>query len=255
MSDLKVSLVQTELHWEDIDANLAMLGRRLEDVPQNTDLVVLPEMFSTGFTMNAASVAEKMNGAAVQWLAAQAQRLSAAITGSLIIEDQGHYYNRLVWATADGEILSYDKRHLFRYAGEHKVYHPGTSLLTVTLGQWRIRLFVCYDLRFPKWVRNLNKQYDIAVFVANWPAPRALHWRRLLQARAIENQSYVIGVNRVGKDGKGLAYSGDSAVIDPLGNVLVEKHATPCIETLALSYTVLEEYREAFPAWMDADLD
>jgi predicted amidohydrolase len=255
MSDLRIALVQTELYWEDIDANLEMFSRKLEDLPADTDLVVLPEMFTTGFTMNAAAVAQKMSDSAVDWLKLQAQRLSAAITGSLVIEDRGGVYNRLVWAAADGKIFTYDKRHLFRYAGEHEVYQPGNSRLIVSLGQWQVCPFICYDLRFPKWTRNLNNQYDLAVFVANWPAPRALHWRRLLQARAIENQSYVIGVNRVGTDGKGLAYSGDSAVIDPLGHVLFERQGTPCVKCVTLSYTRLKTYREEFPAWMDADLD
>jgi predicted amidohydrolase len=155
----------------------------------------------------------------------------------------------------DGRLFTYDKKHLFRFAGEEKVYSAGIENITVELKGWKIRPFICYDLRFPAWTRNINNQYDIALFIANWPEKRSMHWKSLLQARAIENQCYVIGVNRVGNDGNDLFYSGDSSVIDPLGKIIFQKHEEECTYTTALSFNTLENYRKAFPAWMDSDID
>jgi omega-amidase len=253
MQDLTVTLIQADLCWEDIDANLEMFDRHIDGLEQPGELIILPEMFSTGFSMAARRLAEPMTGKAVTWITEKAAAQNAVITGSLMIKDGGRYYNRLLWARPDGRVVSYDKKHLFRYAGEEKIYAPGQALCTWQIKQWRIRPFVCYDLRFPIWCRNLNQAYDLALFVANWPAKRALHWRQLLIARAIENQAYVIGVNRVGTDGNGHGYDGGSAALDPTGNALFEAGSQPAIHTLTLSGQHLQTYRNAFPAWMDAD--
>lgn len=253
MQDLKITLVQTELIWENIPENLAALEKKLDAIHQETDLIVLPEMFSTGFSMNAPQLAESMSGSAVAWLREQATKRHVDITGSLIIEDRQRYYNRLVWVGADGSVLTYDKKHLFRMLGEEKVYQEGNRLLTVTLKEWRIRPFVCYDLRFPVWTRNSADPYDVALFVANWPAVRSNHWKILLQARAIENQAYVIGVNRIGQDGNHIDYDGYSSVIDPAGDVLFQKKGETTLHTESLSHTFLGQYRQTFPAWMDRD--
>ncbi len=253
MSDLRVTLIQVDPAWEAIAANLAMFAAKIDSLDQPTDLIVLPEMFSTGFSMQAARLAETMDGRAVNWLRRMARQKNADITGSLIIEENGHYYNRLIWAHADGRVSTYDKRHLFRYAGEDKVFSAGQRALTVTLKGWRIRPFICYDLRFPVWTRNLGLVYDMALFVANWPATRAHHWQVLLRARAIENQAYVIGANRIGTDGNRLYYDGRSSVIAPDGDPLYENEQAAAMPTLTLLRSKLEEYRRAFPAWMDAD--
>jgi predicted amidohydrolase len=255
MPDLTVTLVQSDLAWEDSDANLSHLDAQLSGIAGGTDLIVLPEMFATGFSMNPAPIAQGMDGPAVQWMSELAKQRNAAVTGSLIITEDGKYYNRLIWATPEGETAAYDKRHRFRMAGEHDVYAAGNTLLTVAWRGWRVRPFVCYDLRFPMWTRNLGNAYDLAIFVANWPERRSPHWRQLLIARAIENLAYVVGVNRVGTDGNGHPYSGDSAVIAPDGEVLFEKRFDPCVHTAVLSRDRLETYRETFPAWMDADED
>jgi len=253
MPDLTVTLIQTELDWEDVAANLRRFDRLIGGLQVATDLIVLPEMFTTGFSMNAAALAENMNGRTVGWLRETARRTAATVVGSIIIVDDGRFYNRLCWASPDGELATYDKRHLFRYAGEDRVYTTGGASLLVELKGWRIRPFVCYDLRFPVWTRNPNRTYDLALFVANWPQRRAEHWKVLLQARAIENQSYVIGVNRIGTDGNGLYHSGDSSVIDPIGTILFRSAHAPCVFTLPLDRDRLDDYRQSFPAWKDAD--
>ena len=255
MQDLTVTLIQTELFWEDIPANLAMLDEKIDGISEKTDVIVLPEMFTTGFTMNVEKAAEPMTGQAVSWLVAKAKQKQAHILGSVIIEENKKYFNRLVWATPDGKILTYDKKHPFRMAGEHKVFSSGNSHLTVEVNGWKLRTFICYDLRFPIWCRNIQNQYDAAIFIANWPARRAHHWKLLLPARAVENQSYFIGVNRVGKDGNGVAHSGDSSIISPTGEILFQKADVPCIHTAALSYEKVKEFRETFAAWQDADSD
>lgn len=255
MPDLAITLIQSELVWEDIQANLDRFDAEIEAINQETDLIILPEMLSTGFSMKPETLAEEMDGAAVTWMRKKAAATQTVITGSVMIRGAGRFFNRLIWAQPDGAIQTYDKKHLFRYAGEDKVYTPGEKRLTVELSGWKIRPFICYDLRFPIWTRNLNLAYDLAIFVANWPQRRAPHWRTLLRARAIENQSYVAAVNRVGRDGNGIHYSGDSAVIDPLGKVMFEKSNDTCTATLHLSKKTLNEYRRQFPAWKDADLD
>jgi predicted amidohydrolase len=255
MQDLTVTLIQTELFWEDIPANLAMLDHKIDGIAQETDVIVLPEMFTTGFTMNAGKLAESMNGAAVSWITDKSRQKNAHILGSVIIKEGKRYFNRLLWAKPDGGLLTYDKKHLFRMAGEHKVYSPGNSHLTVEVNGWKLRPFICYDLRFPIWVRNIANSYDAAIYVANWPGKRAPHWKLLLPARAVENQCYVIGVNRVGEDGNGLLYSGGSSIIDPLGNILFQHADIPSIFTTTLNYERIREYRETFAAWQDADGD
>ncbi len=255
MDDLTVTLVQAELFWEDIPANLAAFDRKIDIIREDTDLIILPEMFTTGFSMNVAEMAETMTGSAASWITEKSRMRNADIMGSVIIRDDGKYYNRILWAKPDGSLLTYDKKHLFRMIGEHRVFTPGNRLLTVAIKGWRLRPFICYDMRFPVWNRNLGNLYDVAVYIANWPEKRAPHWKILMPARAVENQCYVIGVNRVGKDGNGFPHSGDSAVIDPMGKVMFRQADLPCVHTLKLSYDRVKEYREKFAAWMDADQD
>ena len=253
MQDLTVTILQCELAWEDPATNIRLFDKRLKQWVQQTDLVVLPEMFTTGFSMNARELAQDMNGPAVAWMRAASDRHGIDMAGSMIIRDGRHYYNRLIWAKPDGTLATYDKRHLFRMSGEHETYSAGEGTIIVELKGWRICPFICYDLRFPVWTRNNKKQYDLAIFVANWPAPRSMHWETLLRARAIENQCYVVGVNRVGTDGNGLPYDGKSAIIDPVGEILFQQKDAPAVHTQTLSCDVLTSYRETFPAWMDAD--
>ena len=220
-NELSIALVQTSLHWENDDANLNMLDERLLGLAGKSDIIVLPEMFSTGFSMNAENLAEEMHGKSVQWMIEKSRQLNSVITGSLIIKEKEHYFNRLVWAQPDGIIFHYDKRHLFSMAGEEKVYSPGNKKLIIEYKDWKICPLICFDLRFPVWIRNVE-EYDALIFVANWPERRIQHWRKLLAARAIENQSYVIGVNRVGEDGNEFGYTGHSAAIDPMGDTMIE---------------------------------
>ncbi len=255
MPDLTLTLMQTELAWEDIDANLDHFDDRIDALEGPTDLIILPEMFSTGFSMTPQALAEPMDGKAVTWMRRKAARTKAVITGSLMIVEDRRFYNRLIWARPDGDLVTYDKKHLFRYAGEEKIYTAGRRRITVELKGWKIRPFICYDLRFPIWTRNLEPAYDLALFVANWPARRAAHWRSLLRARAIENQCFVAGVNRVGTDGNGHRYNGCSALIDPLGERRFEQQDQACTPTLTLRRETLTDYRAKFPAWMDADGD
>ena len=253
MPDLTVTIIQADLVWENPEANRERFGETIDAMGEKTNLIVLPEMFATGFSMNAAPLAEAMDGPSVAWMRKTAQQTGADVTGSLIIGEDGRFFNRLVWARPDGSVLAYDKRHLFRMLQEEKTYSAGDSLLTVDLKGWRIRPFVCYDLRFPAWSRNMDCAYDLAIYVANWPARRAAHWKTLLAARAMENQAYVVGVNRVGTDGNGLDFSGDSSVIDPLGTVLFRQSDAPCVHTRVLSKDLLDDWRHDFPAWRDAD--
>ncbi len=254
MRNLRVTLVQADLAWHNAEKNLARFDELLRSVESGSaDLIVLPEMFTTGFTMEPHGLAEEMSGRTVARMLQWARERGADIAGGVIIGEDGKYYNRLVWARPGGDVLTYDKRHLFRMAGEEKVYTAGDKNITVELKGWRIRPFICYDLRFPMWTRNSGKEYDVAVFTANWPAKRSYHWKALLRARAIENQCYVIGLNRIGTDGKGISYTGDSTVIDYAGNILFEKGPEECLHTVELQYEGLIHYRESFPAWMDAD--
>ena len=258
MENLRVCLVQMELAWEDPAANRAAIEALLADQQSKHDLVVLPEMFTTGFTMNASKVAEQPGGETEQWMQALATYLGAVIVGSIVVQEQEAYYNRLLVVTKNGTALHYDKRHLFRMAGEHQVFTPGTMMQVFTLKGWRILPLVCYDLRFPIWSRNKLEEdgrlyFDVMLYVANWPERRVHHWKSLLVARAIENQSYTLGVNRVGADGNNIVYSGDSAIIDPLGFSIITATTQGHLLTATLDWEVLSTYRERFPAWADAD--
>lgn len=254
MQDLKVTLIQADLVWEDIEANLAAFEERIDSLADDTHLIVLPEMFTTGFSMHAPAVAEDMQGRTVSWLKDVARRRNVDVVGGSMIREGDRYANRLLWASPDGGLNWYDKRHLLGVAGEDRVYSRGWEKLTITLRGWRICPFICYDLRFPIWLRNLDTPpYDLALFIANWPSSRAYHWRTLLTARAIENQCFVVGVNRIGTDGNGNAHSGDSSVIDPLGDLLFQKKDGPAVHTATLQYASLKECRQTFPVLSDAD--
>lgn len=254
MKDLNVALVQCSLSWEDAEANRKHIGKLLESISKSSvDLILLPEMFASGFTMNAASVAETMDGDSVRWMKQIARNKKAVVCGSLVIKEKKKFYNRLLWITPSGAITVYDKRHLFRMAGEEKVYTAGTKRVIVSLGGWRICPLVCYDLRFPVWCRNAD-EYDLLLFVANWPSRRRLAWKQLLTARAIENQCYVAGLNRVGKDGKGIPYTGDSIIHGPFGETLAK--ATPSrqqVIRVSLEYKALQDARKHFPVMLDRD--
>jgi omega-amidase len=255
MDDLKVTLVQSQLNWEDIDANLAMFSSKLKSIaPGATDIIVLPEMFSTGFTMNVAKVAEGMNDKAVKWMKKIAAEKKCVVTGSLVINEEGHNYNRLVWMKPDSTFEKYDKRHLFRMGEENNTYTRGKEKIIVTVKGWKIYPLVCYDLRFPVWSRQSQAGYDCIIYVANWPEVRSYPWKQLLIARAIENQVYVIGVNRIGKDGNDMMHSGDSVVLNAKGIPISKTKANEeSVETVTLSWKELEEFRKAFPVAMDAD--
>jgi len=252
--EISITLIQSDLHWENISANLAMFEEKIWQIGRNTDLIVLPEMFSTGFTMNAKNLAEPMNLTTFKWMRQQAAQAKAVITGSYIVKEKDQYFNRLLWMPPDGNFTFYDKRHLFRMAGEHQYYAAGKNLVINTLKGWRFCGLICYDLRFPVWSRNAPMlKYDCLYYVANWPQPRANAWSALLRARAIENLSYVVGVNRIGQDGNGVAYAGESAVIDARGSELFYQKDTATIATVALKYSELATFREKFPAYLDAD--
>ena len=260
IDDLRVSLVQADTVWHDPDANRAMYGALISELAGKTDLVVLPETLTSGFSNEAIDRAEDMDGPTVAWFRQQAVALGAAITGSVQIRADGGVYNRLLWATPDGKLLHYDKRHLFRMAKEHERYAGGRERLTVELNGWRICPMVCYDLRFPVFIRNRfdnevagRFDYDLLVFVANWPSARRYAWRTLLRARAIENLCCVAAVNRVGRDGNEVDYGGNSVALDELGHELVECGARTQLVTTAFSASSLARHREQFPAQMDAD--
>lgn len=253
MQDLRITIVQTKLHWQEAEANRRMFSEKLAAAAPATDLIMLPEMFTTGFNMNAAELAEAAEGPTLAWMQQQAKQHQAVITGSVIIKEKGNYYNRLLWVRPDGSYAKYDKRHLFRMAKEHHTYAAGSERLVVDLKGWKVCPLVCYDLRFPVWSRNTGNAYDLLLYVANWPKARNQAWRTLLKARAIENLAYVAGLNRVGTDGNGHPYSGDSAIIHPKGYTLLEATEVEGIYTLVLNRQELEDYREAFPAHLDAD--
>lgn len=262
MSTLNVTLIQSNLFWEDKDANLRMLEAKIRGLQQRTNIVVLPEMFSTGFSMRPEALAETMDGNTVNWMKQLAAQQKIILTGSVIIEEEGKYYNRLIWMLPNGQYGFYNKRHLFAYAGEHEHYTPGNKRFIASVNGWKIHLMICYDLRFPVWSRqslpldevgSAEPEYDLLVYVANWPDRRIHAWKTLLQARAIENQCYVVGVNRVGEDGKGHHYSGDSMVVDPLGEVLYTKSQEEDIFSITLQKEKLEEVRQKLPFLADAD--
>lgn len=250
---LRTTTVQADLVWEDVASNLAKFSLSLGGLAGETDLVVLPEMFSTGFSMDAQRLAEPMDGRTMQWLAKQAKAIGAVVAGSFIATEKGRFFNRLVWMRPDGSFEHYDKRHLFSPASEHETYAAGKKKLLVALNGWNICPLICYDLRFPVWSRNVEG-YDLLLYIANWPDRRSHHWKSLLLARAIENQCYVVGVNRCGQDGAGLRYSGDTAVIDFGGKVLYQAAAhSEEISTISLSREMLLEYRAGLQFLADRD--
>lgn len=251
--ELKIALIQTTLEWENPEGNRKHFQKKIESIQESVDLIILPEMFTTGFTMNAAPLAESMNGKTVFWMKQMAQLKNAAITGSIIIEENHNYYNRLLFITSEGEIQTYDKRHLFTLANEQDTYTAGSEKLIIKYKGWRLCPMICYDLRFPVWARNVE-DYDLLLFVANWPQARIKAWDVLLQARAIENMAYCVGVNRIGADGKGFEYVGHSSVYDGLGNSLINddlENGTNFLVTL--SKTHLWEIRRKLRFLEDKD--
>ncbi|MBX9785350.1 MAG: nitrilase family protein [Chitinophagaceae bacterium] len=276
MSHLSFTLVQTKLHWENKEANLQMLEQKIKSIQHPTQVVVLPEMFSTGFSMKPELLAEDMNGPTVEWMKRVAAENKIILTGSVIIKEEmvqagdtvpTRYFNRLIWMLPNGQLAYYDKRHLFAFAGEDAHYTAGAKRLIASVNGIKINLQVCYDLRFPVWARQAptsppaplqrrgeqEPEYDILIYVANWPERRKHAWRSLLQARAIENQCYVLGVNRVGDDGNGIYHSGNSMVVDAMGEVLYEKEHEEELHTITLSKNKLEEIRHKLPFLKDAD--
>jgi predicted amidohydrolase len=249
-TDLKITLIQFAPAWEQKTANLDYCSK-LFAYTVECDLIVLPEMFTTGFSMNVKQLAEPMDGDTVQWMKRKAGKTGAAIAGSTIIEESGKYYNRFLWVTPDGQVRHYDKRHLFALGDEHLHFTAGSQRVTLEWKGWKIRPLICYDLRFPVWSRN-HDDYDLLLYVANWPSPRHHVWKNLLISRALENQCWCVAVNRTGPDGMNLNYLGDSGVIDPRGNAhwMGENDS---VQTVRLSYTDLVEFREKFPILRDRD--
>ena len=262
MHSLTITIIQTKLYWENKDANLAMLREKIESIPSYTELVILPEMFSTGFSMDAENLAETMEGPTVAWMKEVAQKNRIILTGSIIIKEDDKFYNRLIWMLPNGQFGQYDKRHLFAFAGEDKCFTAGNKKLIASVKGWKINLQICYDLRFPVWGRQTKlaeytdeatASYDILINVANWPERRSLAWKTLLCARAIENQSFVIGVNRVGNDGFGNAHSGNSLIVNALGEIYYHMADDEYIFTITLEKEELEKQRKDFPFLNDAD--
>ena len=253
MSTLRITIIQTPLHSENIKKNILMFSEKIDSIAEQTDLIVLPEMFNTEFSMKSKELSETMNGRTIQWMKKKANEKNCVITGSLIISENNNFYNRLIWMRPDDSYEVYDKRHLFRMADEHNYFSAGNERIIVNLKGFRICPMICYDLRFPVWSRNKN-DYDVLIYIANWPEARNFAWKTLLSARAIENQCFVIGVNRIEKDIKNQSYSGDSAVLDAKGTILSNtKSHQENIETITISLQELEEFRKVFPAVLDAD--
>lgn len=248
---LRIALIQANLVWENPAANRAHLEELFKQIVK-TDLIILPEMFTTGFSMNAAALAETMQGETMDWLAQQSKRLDAAIIGSIIITENGHFYNRLIFMRPDGHFETYDKRHLFAMANEHLTYTAGTSRLEIMYLGWRICPLICYDLRFPVWSRNTT-DYDLLIYIANWPARRNEHWKALLHARAIENQAYTIGVNRVGTDATDLYYTGDTVLYSPNGDKIHEISDTEAVIQTTIYKKEIEDLRTRLPFLKDRD--
>ena len=255
MSDLILCTLQLDLVWENPQANREKTERLLQQVGKDVDLIVLPEMFTTGFSMDAPRIAEKHDYSTMEslrWMKKTAKTKGAVITGSIAVEDGGEYFNRLYWVEPSGKFSFYDKHHLFAFAGEDKHYTAGKNKIIVEIKGWKILPLICFDLRFPEWSRNKlvenSPQYDLLLYVANWPERRSEHWKKLLLARAIENQCYMAGVNRVGKDDNGIRYRGDSAIIDYLGKyVLSHPEFEESIKVATLNKSSLVKYRKVFP--------
>lgn len=253
MENLNVTIVQSQLYWENVAENLKMFSEKIEKISADTDLIVLPEMFTTGFSMNAKNLAEKENGLSLKWMIGEAAKKECAITGSLIIRENGNFYNRLFFVFPNGDYKTYDKKHTFTLAKEHETYTAGNERLLLNFKGWKICPLVCYDLRFPVWARN-TEDYDVLIYVANWPKTRISAWDTLLKARAIENMSYCIGVNRVGLDGNGYDYNGHSAIFDVLGEkISTSEENKECIETITLSKGHIKSNRDHLQFLRDRD--
>ena len=259
MQDLKVSLIQSSLFWEDHNQNRQMFEKKIFSIEEDTDIIILPEMFSTGFSMEPVQIAENAKGDSFQWMQKMAKEKNAVISGSIATKENGKYYNRFYWVEPDGKHYQYNKKHLFTFAGEDKQYTAGTEKVIIGYKGWKIMPLICYDLRFPVWSKNNYSvengfDYDCLLYVANWPQPRSHAWRVLLMARAIENQAYVIGVNRVGTDHNMNDYSGDSGIINPRGenisNIMPSKEVQ---ETIVMSYEKLKSFRQSFKLGPDWD--
>ena len=250
---MKIALIQTELSWENPNENKALLQEKINAISQYVDLIILPEMFTSGFTMNPKNVAQTMQGEAISWLKETAKVKDCAITGSLVIEENGNYFNRLVFVFPSGEIQTYDKRHLFTLAGEDKVYTAGKDKLIVEYKGFKICPLICYDLRFPVFARNVE-DYDVLIYVANWPKPRVNAWDILLKARAVENMAYVIGVNRIGLDGNNHSYPGHSQAIDFLGNFTIEPQESEGIFTAEFDKSKMDLARKKLGFLNDRDV-
>ena len=254
MHPLKISIVQTDIAWENKQENLRMLREKLHALRGTTEIVVLPEMFSTGFTMKSRDLAEPVSGITVRILKELAADFQLALCGSFICSERSNYYNRAFFITPEGEEFYYDKRHLFRMGNEAEYFSSGNNKLIISYRGWNICLLVCYDLRFPVWSRNVNNEYDLLIYVASWPQARRLAWDTLLCARALENMCYVCGVNRIGVDGNKLIYNGGSVVFSAKGEVLASvPDGEEGIETVSLSLISLQQLRDKFPVWKDAD--
>lgn len=255
-NDLQVAAIQSSLHWENPAANRQMFEEKLAAC-KGAELIVLPEMFSTGFSMNT-GFAETMNGATVEFMREQSAKLNAAITGSLMVQEEDTFYNRAVFMLPDGRYGSYDKRHLFAHGTENEFFSAGTKRFIASVKGWRIQLQICYDLRFPAWARQRmddeqQPEFDVLIYMANWPEPRREAWKTLLRARAIENQCYVMGINRTGQDGHGMNHRGDSAIIDFTGEVLATAEDSEETLQATLSREKLDMFREKLPFLRDAD--
>ena len=258
MQNLKIVIIQSDLAWEDIDQNLFNFDNKLKQIDDAPDLIVLPEMFNTGFTMNVEKCAEYENGKTVSWLKKKASEKNCVIAGSLLVNETGKFYNRMFWVSPDGSYETYDKRHLFRMGLEHHTMSQGSNKKIVQLHNWKINLQICYDLRFPVWSKNNfhkdHYDYDVLLYIANWPEVRSFAYKSLLIARAIENQSFVIWVNRVGNDGNGVYHSGDSMLIDPYGKILaVANSGAEQVVSLEINRLFLNELRDKFKVGMDWD--
>jgi omega-amidase len=255
MDHLIITTIQTHLYWEDIDQNLVHFEEKLNALTEQTDIIVLPEMFTTGFTMNPKVLAESHGDKGLQWMQRKSKEKNCVLVGSISVKDGEKFYNRLYWVMPDGSYQSYDKRHLFQMGKEDVHYTAGSKKFVVEYKGWKICPLICYDLRFPVWSRNTKENtYDVLVYVANWPEVRSYPWKQLLIARAIENQAYVVGVNRIGQDGNAITHSGDSCILNPRGEIISKTKAHEDVsETLNLSFSYLEEFRKVFPVMLDGD--
>lgn len=258
MQNLKVTILQSDIIWENPVENIKNFNQKISDLKESTDLILLPEMFNTGFTMNVDEFAETTEGNTLRWLKSTSFGKKSAVAGCIIIKENNKYFNRFYWVDKNGNFSSYDKKHLFRFAKENEIFNSGNRSIVIDNNDWKMKPMICYDLRFPIWSRNRYKNgkfdYDCLIYVANWPEKRKHHWKTLLMARAIENMCYVIGINRVGIDGKGNSYSGNSVVISPKGDRIAElKNGEEDVLTVELSKKELIYYREKFNVANDWD--